>query len=154
MGTRATRGEGHPFPLQLEVEFLDRLSEPVREGKAKSVSGLIRAALERFNLAHLVVVRPAQLTISVRLPPGLRRALRQTARAKGTSVGQLVRAAVESYLPLLEGQAAGQMEIPIAAAPKVAPPAPKPRRRRSPRRPPRPGRKPGRQTMTRKRRKG
>lgn len=155
MTNRAARGEGSPFPVQVEVEFLDRLSEPVRDGKAKSVSGLIRAALERFNLANLVVVRPAQLTISVRLPPELRRALRQTARSKGTSVGQLVRAAVEAYLPILESQTAGQMEMPIAAEPKASPLPTRTRsRRRIRRKLPIAITKSGRRTMTRKRGKG
>ena len=85
-----------PFPLQLEVELLDRLSEPVREGRAQSVSAIIRTALERFDFANVVVVRPAQLIISVRLTAEIRRNLKQISRAKHTSVGQLVRAAVEA----------------------------------------------------------
>ncbi len=92
-----------PFPLTMEVEFLDRLSEPVREGRAKSVSAIIRAALARFDFSNVVVVRPSQLQISVRLPPGIHRKLRKVSRNKHTSVGQLVRAAVEAYLPELEG---------------------------------------------------
>jgi hypothetical protein len=150
---RALRDDTTPFPLQLEVEFLDRLSEPVRDGKVKSVSSLIRTALENYNLANLVVVRPAQLTISVRLPPTLRRELRHVARVKHTSVGQLVRAAVEAYLPQVEAQAAGQLEMPIAAHPPAA-------ARRKTRRRPRPSpvrkRRSGvkRRGMTRKRAKG
>lgn len=102
-----------PFAIQLEVEFLDRLSEPVRDGKAKSVSDIIRAALDRFDLSKVVVVRPSQLLISVRLPEEIRHELKRNARAKHTSVGQLVRAAVEAYLPQLESSAAGQLEMPI-----------------------------------------
>ena len=98
MPTRAPK----PFPIQMEVEFLDRLSEPVREGRAKSVSELIRTALEKFDFANVVVVHPAQLQISVRLPVEIRRNLKKISRAKHTSVGQLVRAAVEAYLPSLE----------------------------------------------------
>lgn len=105
--------DSRPFAIQLEVEFLDRLSEPVRDGRAKSVSAIIRAALEQFNFDNLVVVRPAQLTISVRLPTAIRASLRRTAREKHTSVGQLVRTAVESYLPSLEANAPGQLEMPI-----------------------------------------
>ena len=91
-----------PFPIQMEVEFLDRLSEPVREGRAKSVSELIRTALEKFDFANVVVMHPAQLQISVRLPVEIRRNLKKISRAKHTSVGRLVRAAVEAYLPSLE----------------------------------------------------
>lgn len=133
--------DNRPFAIQLEVEFLDRLSEPVRDGKAKSVSELIRAALERFDLSKVVVVRPSQLIISVRLPAATRDALKQAARTKHTSVGQLVRAAVESYLPQLESATAGQLEMPIPhvelpeeSPPQVAPLAAPPPRKKSPRR--------------------
>ena len=119
-----------PFPLQLEVELLDRLSEPVREGRAKSVSGIIRTALERYDFANVVVVHPAQLLISVRLSAEIRRNLKQISRAKHTSVGQLVRAAVEAYLPQLESSAVDQLEIPIAPTPQVSESVLAPRRRR------------------------
>lgn len=125
-----------PFAIQLEVEFLDRLSEPVREGRAKSVSEIIRTALERYDFTNVVVVRPAQLMISVRLPAEIRAALKRTARAKHTSVGQLVRTAVESYLPQLEAGDSAQLEMPIphvelpepemAPEPPAGEPAPKP----------------------------
>ncbi len=95
-----------PFPIQMEVEFLDRLSEPVREGRAESVSAIIRAALAQYDFANVVVVHPAQLQISVRLPAAIRNNLRKISRAKHTSVGQLVRAAVEAYLPSIEAPAA------------------------------------------------
>lgn len=91
-----------PFPIQMEVEFLDRLSEPVREGKAGSVSAIIRTALAQYDFSDVLVMHPAQLQISVRLPLELRRLLKKTARSKHTSVGHLVRAAVETYLPELE----------------------------------------------------
>jgi Arc/MetJ-type ribon-helix-helix transcriptional regulator len=106
-----------PLAIQLEVEFLDRLSEPVRDGKAKSVSGIIREAVERFDFSNVLVMHPAQLQISVRLPEAIRRTLRKVARAKHTSIGHLVRAAVEAYLPRLEAQATGQLEMPIAPEP-------------------------------------
>jgi len=116
MPTKAPR----PFPIQMEVEFIDRLSEPVRDGKAKSVSDIIRAALGRYDFTDVLVLHPAQVQISVRLPVEIRRQLRKTARAKHTSVGHLVRAAVEAYLPELEA-------LP---APADAPVAPQPRKRR------------------------
>jgi predicted DNA-binding protein len=130
--------KARPFPIQMEVEFLDRLSEPVREGRARSVSEIIRSALERYDFSNLVVIHPAQLSISVRLAPEIRRNLRQISRAKHTSVGQLVRAAVEAYLPQLESGAVDQLQLPAVPAPAVvesvlAPrPKPKPRKRRKP----------------------
>jgi Arc/MetJ-type ribon-helix-helix transcriptional regulator len=107
-----SRNDAKPFRLQLELEFLDRLSEPVRDGRAKSVSDIIRTALARYDFANIIVLKPAQLQISVRLPAMIRQNLRRIARTKHTSVGQLVRAAVEAYLPQLESGAAAQLEIP------------------------------------------
>lgn len=96
-----------PFPVTMEVEFLDRLSEPVREGRAKSVSAIIRSALEQYDFSNMVVMHPSQLQISVRLPSEIRKNLKKVSRTKHTSVGQLVRAAVEAYLPTLEAAATG-----------------------------------------------
>ncbi len=125
-----------PFPIQVEVEFLDRLSEPVREGRAKSVSDIIRTALERYDFSNIVVMHPAQVAISVRLAPEIRRSLKQISRAKHTSVGQLVRAAVEAYLPQLETGAVNQLEIPDVPVPPVVEPVlvpqPKPAKARKP----------------------
>jgi Arc/MetJ-type ribon-helix-helix transcriptional regulator len=118
MPNKATR----PFPIQMEVEFLDRLSEPVREGRVKSVSDLIRTALEKYDFANIVVMHPAQLQISVRLPAEIRRNLRQISRSKHTSIGQLVRAAVEAYLPQIETGAVNQLEMPITPPPALAEP--------------------------------
>ncbi len=95
-----------PFPISIEVEFLDRLSEPVRDGRAKSVSAILRTALEQYDFSNMVVVRASQLQISVRLPAEIRKNLKKISRAKHTSVGQLVRVAVEDYLPKLEAAAA------------------------------------------------
>ncbi len=91
-----------PFPLLMDVEFVDRLNEPVRDRKAKSVSEIIRTALERYDFANVVVMHPVQVQISVRLPAEMRRTLKKVARQKHTHEGQLVRAAVEAYLPELE----------------------------------------------------
>ena len=109
-----------PFPIQMEVEFLDRVSEPVRDGKAKSVSDIVRTALERYDFSDVVVMHPAQLLVSVRLPAEIRKQLKKTARSKHTSVGHLVRAAVEAYLP----------EVEALPAPDVPPAPSKPRKRR------------------------
>lgn len=158
-----------PFPITLEVELLDRLSEPVRDGKVKSLSELIRRALEHFDFSNVVVMKPSQLQVSVRLPAEVRRHLRQVSRRQHVSIGHLVRAAVDAYLPVIESGSDQQLEMPIdpgviasvetgVPAP-VVPPAPgaRPKRRRKPpagRR--RPGKKPraqakGKRPMTGKR---
>ena len=117
-----------PFPVMLEVEFLDRLSEPVREGRAKSVSGIIRTALEKYDFSNVVVVHSSQLQISVRLPAEIRKNLKKLSRAKHTSIGQLVRAAVEDYLPKLEAMAPREKKKPVKK--KKSALEPKPGRKR------------------------
>lgn len=109
--------EARPFPIQMEVEFFDRLSEPVREGRAKSISAIVRKALEEYDFANVVVMRPAQLMISVRLPVDIRRNLKQMARTKNASIGQLVRAAIEAYLPQIETGEGDQLVMPITPLP-------------------------------------
>ena len=49
-----------PFPLVLEVDFLDRLHEPVREGKAASVSAIIRTALAHYDFEKVIVLHAPQ----------------------------------------------------------------------------------------------
>jgi predicted DNA-binding protein len=108
MSTKTNR----PFPLILEVDFLDRLHEPVRDGQAASVSAIIRTALERYDFEKVIVMHPQQLQVSVRLPGEIRKNLKRLARTKHTSISHLVRAAVEAYLPSLE--------IPVAAKRQTA----------------------------------
>ena len=114
-----------PFPVTIEVEFLDRLSEPVREGRAKSVSAIIRNALEQYDFANVVVMHSSQLQISVRLPSEIRKNLKKISRAKHTSVGQLVRAAVEAYLPTLETVASVKKKTPAPVKKRAAKPGKK-----------------------------
>lgn len=138
----ASKQDNHPFVIHLEVEFLDRLSEPVREGRARSVSDLIRTALEHYDFENLIVIRPAQVPISVRLAAEMRERLQQLSRTKHTSIGQLVRTAVETHLRRLESGEPYEPEMPIpyvelpeAAESGVAPLPPKgsvkPRRKKS-----------------------
>ncbi len=115
-----------PFPLTMEVEFIDRLSEPVRDGKAKSISAIIRTALERYDFANVLVMHPVQVQISVRLPPEIRRILKKVARSKHTSEGQLVRAAVEAHLPELEAAPLPAVKKPRRARSRTK----RPRRKR------------------------
>ena len=90
--------------MTMELEFVDRLHQPVRDGKAESVSAIIREALASFDFSNVVVVHPPQVQISVRLPARIRQDLKKQARAKHTSVSQLVRSAVEAYLPVVEAR--------------------------------------------------
>lgn len=124
-----------PFPMLLDVAFRARLDEAVRAGRAASVSALIRTALEGFDPAAVVPSRPAQVALSVRLGAETREMLRAAARTQGTSIGQLVRAAVEAHLgppvaveeppaPPPPVKPAGIVRSRKKPAPKPAPPRP------------------------------
>ena len=49
MAARRKSDGNAPFAIMLDLEFLDRLNEPVRVGKAPSVSAVIRSALARWG---------------------------------------------------------------------------------------------------------
>ena len=111
-----------PFAFLLELEFLDRLGEVVRNQQAQSVSAIIRTALEHYDFADVMFVRPAQVQVAVRLPLEIRRNLKKVARTKQTSIGQLVRAAVEAYLPQLEAVGPPELSTPAEkATPALSP---------------------------------
>lgn len=114
------RPSTRPFPIMLEVELLDRLSEPVRDGRAKSVSAVIRDALEDFDFGNVVVVKPNLVQISVRLPQPLRATIERVSRQQHVSVVHLLRAALEAHLTRLEADAAGQLQIEIEPEPSPA----------------------------------
>lgn len=110
-----------PFAISLDTDLLDRLGEIVRTGKARSVSALIRDALEPFDFDEYKVIRPEQKLISVRLPVEVRDSLKHAAETKQTSVGHLVRTAIESFLIHLDHESPDQLQIPLADTPPAAP---------------------------------
>lgn len=84
--------------MALDTDLLDQLSEIVAAGKARSVSALIRDALELFDLDAFTLIKPQQKMVSVRLPVEVREMLKQTATAHSTTLSHLVRTALENYL--------------------------------------------------------
>jgi len=117
-----------PFAMSLDTDLLDRLGEIVRTGKARSVSALIRDALEPFDFDEYEVIRPTQKLISVRMPVEVRDSLKQAAETKQTSIGHLVRTAIESYLINLDHESPDQLKMTLTQEPPpvVAPVPAKP----------------------------
>jgi Arc/MetJ-type ribon-helix-helix transcriptional regulator len=58
-------------------------------------SEVVRAAIGQFNFASYEAKRPVHRQISVRLAPEMREKLRQHARRKNVSIGELLRVALE-----------------------------------------------------------
>lgn len=72
----------------------------------KSVSDVVRRALERFNFATFQAPRREQFQISVRLSPAQKRILFQNARRQRVSVGELLRAALQAFARAPAGRGA------------------------------------------------
>lgn len=87
--------------MALDAELLERIRQPVADGLARSVSALIRDALDQVEWDQVVVEKPVQEMISVRLPSDMREALQRVAAREQCSIGFLVRFAVDRYLPSL-----------------------------------------------------
>jgi Arc/MetJ-type ribon-helix-helix transcriptional regulator len=141
----AADSDDRPFPMLLEVAFRARLEEAVRAGRAASVSALIRTALGNFDPSTVVPDRPPQVAISVRLGAEQREMLRAAAQTQGTSIGHLVRAAVEAHLGVTDevpppppppAKPSGVVRSRSKPRPKPAPPKPAPPRAVRPAAPP------------------
>lgn len=87
-----------PVPLTFELSraLVDKIHRcRVRLG-LKSVSAVVRHALDRFDFAAFAAPRRDQLQVSVRLSAPQKRTLRREARTRKVSAGELLRAAIEA----------------------------------------------------------
>lgn len=109
-----------PFVMSLDTDLLERLSELVEAGKARSISAIIRDALEVFDFDEFQPIKPNQKAVSVRLPVEVREMMNAAADAKNASVGHLVRTAIENFIVNLDSEHPGQMQIALAESPAPA----------------------------------
>ena len=88
-----------PLTFELPRALVDRI-QSCRNGLGlKSVSDVIRRALDDFDFAAFDPVPREQCQISVRLSPASKRVLFRHARRKKVSAGVLLRSALEALLP-------------------------------------------------------
>ncbi len=66
-------------------------------------SEVVRAAIGQFDFSSFEAKRPVERQISVRLAPELREKLRQHARRKNVSIGELLRVALERLVTAKAG---------------------------------------------------
>jgi Arc/MetJ-type ribon-helix-helix transcriptional regulator len=85
----------NPVTFELPLTLIDKIEQARAKRGLKSVSEVIRVALEAFNYGAYQVDRPEQRQISVRLPDALKKNLQRQARLKRTSAGELLRAAID-----------------------------------------------------------
>jgi Arc/MetJ-type ribon-helix-helix transcriptional regulator len=85
----------NPVTFELPLTLIEKIESVRAKRGLKSVSEVIRVALEEFNYSAFQVDRPEHRQISVRLPDTLKKALQKQAKAKKTSAGELLRAAID-----------------------------------------------------------
>jgi len=94
-----------PTPLTFELprSLVDRIHSCRGRLGLKSVSAVVRCALEGFNFAVFRAPRREQCQISVRLSPAQKQMLSHYARRKNVSAGVLLRSALEALAPRTAG---------------------------------------------------
>jgi Arc/MetJ-type ribon-helix-helix transcriptional regulator len=85
-----------PLTFELPRSLVDRIHRCRGQLGLKSVSDVVRHALEGFDFATFQAPPREQLQVSVRLAPGQKRDLFRHARRTKVSAGELLRAALEA----------------------------------------------------------
>jgi Arc/MetJ-type ribon-helix-helix transcriptional regulator len=85
-----------PLTFDLPVSLIAKIQTCRRGHSLKTVSEVIRLALEKYDFEAYRPEQDPHKQISVRISARQRSALRRYARAKNASVGELIRLAVES----------------------------------------------------------
>lgn len=90
------KGKSAPLTFDLKDTLLQQIDVCQRKIGIKSRSEMIRLAVENFDFVGFVPKRAEHKQISVRLPMARKRELLKLARQKKVSLGELLRAALES----------------------------------------------------------
>jgi len=107
-----------PVTFDLPEELLARLERNRVAAGLRTTSEVVRAAIDAFDFDGCTPrVESAHRQISVRLSPEQRTALKRTAARKKTSIGELLRLAVEA-MPVSKGNGRGRVAPKAAATPK------------------------------------
>lgn len=102
MATRNKKSSA-PLTFDLPLELIAKIKS-LRNGHAlSSASEVVRLAMERFDFEKCQPVQVPHRQISVRITSDQRAMLKRYAKKKGTSVGELLRLALED-LPLKPGK--------------------------------------------------
>ncbi|MEM1222728.1 MAG: ribbon-helix-helix protein, CopG family, partial [Verrucomicrobiota bacterium] len=85
-----------PLTFDLQEDLLKKLEQLKRQSGAKSVSELVRFAVSTFDSSSFVADATKHRQISVRLSPDQRKLLLKLSKQNKVSVGEVIRAALES----------------------------------------------------------
>lgn len=94
----ASKSSSTPAPLtfDLELPLIEKIEDCRRTLGLRSTSEVVRLAITRFNFDRFRADNAEHRQISVRLTGDLRTMLRKQAKAKRSSVGELLRVAIEN----------------------------------------------------------
>lgn len=84
-----------PLTFDLEEELLKKMQAYQRAVAARSISAVIRAALEHFDFNSFKASSSTHYQLSVRLPEDLKGKLINISDRKNVSIGELIRTAVK-----------------------------------------------------------
>jgi len=85
---------GAPLTFDLKQDLLKRLVAWQAHSGARSLSAVVREAIQRHDFTRFAAEAREHRQISVRLPTELKAQLLRLARQKGVSVGELLRSAI------------------------------------------------------------
>ena len=114
--------QSSPLTFELDPEIFAKLETFRQETGTRTVSLIIRKALEDFDLNS---VRPEQnpaRQLSVRLPKHLRDELREASKSNGVSIGKIVREALIEFFKNNDASESGPILERKAETASVNPP--------------------------------
>ncbi len=86
-----------PLTFELESDVYAKLEQFRTETNTRSVSVIIRKALEDFDFDSVHPENNTARQMSVRLPKDLRDELKQASKSNGVSLGKIVREAILTF---------------------------------------------------------
>lgn len=84
-----------PLTFDLPIDLISKIGSSKKAYRLKSASEVVRLALDKTDLNKLNITTPAHRQISVRISATQRATLKSVAKKKNTSVGELIRFAIE-----------------------------------------------------------
>lgn len=108
MATSNSKKSSAPLTFDLPVSLISRI-EATRKGHGlESASEVVRLAMDNFNFDRCAPDTEPHRQISVRIPVEQRTMLKKLAKKKDTSVGELLRLALEALPVKAKGKAKGR----------------------------------------------
>lgn len=86
----------NPVTFELPLSLVEKIEATLSSNGARSVSEVIRVALEEFDYSQFQADRAEYRQISVRLPQGIKKTLQRQAKLRRVSAGEILRAAVDA----------------------------------------------------------